>query len=106
VGFLVFWLARSPILNLTGLFIAGLGVANLFPLAMSIAVGTAPRQSNLASARVFLGTGTAILCAPLFLGWIADRVSIQNAYGMVMGFLVAAPAVTIISRRALAPGDR
>jgi MFS family permease len=106
VGFMMFWLARSPILNLTGLFIAGLGVANLFPLAMSIAVGTAPRQSNLASARVFLATGIAILCAPLFLGWIADRVSIQNAYGIVMGFLVTAPAVTIISHHALASGVR
>jgi fucose permease len=105
-GFMVFWLTRSPVLNLTGLFIAGLGVANLFPLAMSIAVGTAPRQSNLASARVFLGTGTAILCAPLFLGWFADRVGIQNAYGIVVGFLVAAPAVTITTHRALLPRGR
>jgi fucose permease len=99
VGFPIFWLARLAFLNVAGLFIAGLGVANLFPLTMSTAVGTAPQQSNVASARVSLGTGMAILSAPLILGWIADQVSLQNAYGMVALLLMMAIAIVFFAGR-------
>jgi fucose permease len=96
-GFLFFWRAGIPIVNLAGLFLAGLGVANLFPLAMALAIGTAPGQSDIASARVFLGTGAAILLAPILLGWAADRIAIQNALGMVALMLVVAFAVSLTS---------
>lgn len=98
-GFLVFWRAGIPILNLAGLFVAGLGIANLFPLTMSLAVGIAPQQSDIASARVFLGTGSAIFVTPPLLGWVADQVDIQSALGMVALMLVAALVVTFISSR-------
>jgi MFS family permease len=81
IGFPIFWLARLATFNIIGLFITGLGIANLFPLTLSIAVGLAADQSNRASARVSLGVGTALLTAPLLLGWLADRVSLQSAYG-------------------------
>jgi len=70
IGFPLFWLARLATLNILGLFITGLGIASMYPLTLSIAVGLAPGQSNLASARVSLGVGTALLTAPLFLGWL------------------------------------
>lgn len=98
VGFPVFWLTRLPTLNIIGLFITGLGIANLFPLSLSIAVGLAAGQSNLASARVSLGVGTALLIAPLSLGWAADRLGLQNAYGMVIALLIAASAVVMNNR--------
>jgi predicted MFS family arabinose efflux permease len=97
-GFPLFWLARLPALNLLGLFITGLGIANLYPLTLSIAIGLAPDQSNQASARVSMGVGTALLTAPLLLGWLADRLSLQLAYGLVILLMIAAFFIVINSR--------
>ncbi|MBU2609885.1 MAG: MFS transporter [Chloroflexi bacterium] len=102
VGFPVFWLARFAPLNIVGLFVAGLGVANLFPLSLSVAVGAAPQQTTTASARVSLGVGTAVLLAPLTLGWTADRVGLQNAYGIEALLLVIATMVILFSSRIIA----
>lgn len=99
IGFPVFWLARLATLNIIGLFITGLGIANLYPLTLSIAVGLAADQSNKASARVSLGVGAALLTAPLLLGWLADRLSLQNAYGMVIVLMAAACIIVINNRR-------
>jgi len=99
VGFPLFWLARLPVLNVLGLFITGLGIANLYPLIMSIAIGLAADQSNQASARVSLGVGTALLAAPLLLGWLADRLSLQQAYGMVIVLLLFVCAIVLNNRR-------
>ncbi|HSV85010.1 MAG TPA: MFS transporter [Levilinea sp.] len=93
-GFPLFWLGTRPWVNLAGLFITGFGVANLFPLAMSAAIGLAVQQVDQASSRVALASGSAIFGAPLALGWLADQVSIQNAYGVVAPLLLAAIAIT------------
>ncbi len=98
-GFPIFWLARFAPLNVAGLFIAGFGVANLFPLTLSIATGVAPAQADVASARISLGAGLAILIAPLTLGWTADQFNIQNAYGIVALLLVIAAVVTFLANR-------
>jgi fucose permease len=98
VGFPLFWLARLPALNVLGLFITGLGIANLYPLAMAVAIGLAQDQANLASARVSMAVGTALLTAPLLLGWLADRLSLQLAYGMVILLMIAAFFIVINSR--------
>jgi fucose permease len=99
IGFPIFWLARLATFNILGLFISGLGIASMYPLTLSIAVGLAPGHSNLASARVSLGVGTALLTAPLFLGWLADRIGLQSAYGMVIVLMVAACAIVMNNRR-------
>jgi len=98
IGFPIFWLARLATLNIIGLFITGFGIANMFPLTLSIAVGLAGGQSNLASARVSLGVGTALLTAPLFLGWLADRIGLQSTYSMVIVLMVAACDIVMNNR--------
>ena len=98
VGFPLFWLARLPVLNILGLFITGIGIANHYPLTLSLAIGVAADQSNTASARASLGVGTALLSAPLFLGWLADRISLQIAYGMVLVLMITAFAIVINNR--------
>ena len=98
IGFPLFWLARLAALNIIGLFITGLGIANLYPLTLSVAIGLAADQSNKASARVSLGVGTALLTAPLLLGWLADRLGLQSAYGMVIVLMVAACAIVMNNR--------
>jgi predicted MFS family arabinose efflux permease len=98
VGFPLFWLTRLPALNILGLFITGLGIANMYPLTISIAIGLARDQSNLASARISMGVGTALLTAPLLLGWLADRLSLQIAYGIVVVLMLAAIVIVAGSR--------
>ncbi len=99
IGFPIFWLARFAPLNLAGLFIAGLGVANMFPLTLSVALNVVPAQADVASPRVSLAGGTAILLAPLILGWTADQLNIQNAYGIVAVLAVMAAAITFWANR-------
>lgn len=82
-GFFVFWLAPSAPLNIAGLFLAGLGVANMYPLTLSAALGVVPNQVGLAASRMNMATGSAGLFAPLLLGSVAERAGIQVAYGVV-----------------------
>lgn len=100
VGFPVFWLAQTPALNLIGLFLVGLGVANLFPLTLSAASGVAAAQSNKASARVSFAAGTAILIAPQVLGSTADQIGIHNAFGIAGVLIVAVLLLTMMANRA------
>jgi fucose permease len=100
IGFPLFWLARLPALNILGLFLTGLGIANQYPLTLSIAIGLAAEQSNKASARVSMGVGVALLTAPLLLGWLADRLSLQTAYGLVVVLMIVA-CIIVINRRGL-----
>ncbi len=88
-GFLLYWLAPAAWLNVLGLFVTGLGVANLFPLTTAQAIAVAPGQSETASARFALASGSAVLLLPLLLGWSADLLGIRLAYGIV-GLLVIA----------------
>lgn len=92
IGFLIFWLAPNATSNVIGLFIAGLGVANMYPLTLSAALGVVPNQVGLAASRMNMATGMAGLCAPLILGGIADRFGIYQAYSVVAIMLTIAVA--------------
>jgi fucose permease len=89
-GFLAYWMAAGPLLAEIGLFVTGLGVASLYPLILSLAIGAAGRKSVQASARASLASGVAILALPLVLGRLADAVGIHQAYGVVILLLVGA----------------
>jgi MFS family permease len=99
IGFLIFWLTHISILNILGLFIAGLGIANLYPLTLSIAVGLVAGQSNRASARISLGVGSALLTVPLLLGWLADQLGLQKAYGFVTILMLMAMTIIAMNNR-------
>lgn len=89
IGFLLFWRAENSILALSGLFLTGLGVANLYPLILSLAINAANGNSVQAGARATLASGTAILALPLALGRLADAVGIRSAYAIVIVLLVS-----------------
>lgn len=84
VGFLLFWMVQSALVGAIGLFITGLGVASLYPMIISLAIGAAPGSSVQASARSSLASGTAIVSLPLVLGRLADAVGIHTAYAVVL----------------------
>lgn len=87
IGFPLFWVGVFIQVRLLGLFIMGLGIANLYPLISSSAIGLMPGRSEVASARLSLGVGLALISVPLLLGWIADRLTVWQAYGIVALFL-------------------
>lgn len=93
-GFLVFWLAANPLLAEAGLFLTGLGVANLYPTILSLAIGAAAGKTVEAGARATLASGSAILALPLVLGRLADAAGIRLAYGIVL-FLLAGTLLII-----------
>ena len=99
LGFPFFWLSPWVALSIAGLYLSGLGVANLFPLAMTLAVGSAPHLTDLASARISLAVGLAGISAPLALGWVADQVGIQKAYTVLAFFLSAGLILILFLRR-------
>ncbi len=83
IGFSLFWLGTTSILNITGLFLTGLGIANMYPLSFAAAVAAAEDQSSKAIARVSLACGGALLVMPIGLSFIADRAGLFNAYYVV-----------------------
>jgi fucose permease len=87
-GFLTYWQAGSVPVGVVGLFLTGLGVSNLYPLLLSLAIGAAGSNTIQASARATLASGAAILALPLILGGLADAVGIRPAYGLVGLLLV------------------
>ena len=104
IGFLLLWLAPIAPLNVAGLFLAGLGIANLFPQGISVALSLAPERANAAVARVGLLVGVAILIAPQVLGQAADAFGLRTAYGLVAAIIVVAlgtalAANTLVARR-------
>jgi fucose permease len=98
-GFPLFWLSTVPALSLLGLFVVGLGVGSVYPLAISVGVATAPGRTDTATARLGLAGGGAILTAPFVLGAFADRVGIERAYVIVVPLLLAAVALTLLAAR-------
>jgi len=77
------------ILTFTGIVLAGLGFANIFPLIFSITVDKMPERSNeLSGLMVTAIVGGAIL--PPIMGFVADKTSV------LIGFVVPLLAILYI----------
>ena len=103
-GFLIYWTASTPILGIVGLFITGLGVAGLYPLILSLAIGSAGSSVDRASALSSLASGTAIFLLPLILGRLADAVGIRSAYAVIIVLLVIAFVIILGTARSINMG--
>jgi fucose permease len=99
IGFTLFWTTSISILGLTGLFVIGLGVAGMYPLLLSLAIGVARNNTTQASARATLASGTAILALPLVLGRLADMIGIRQAYGVVGVLLIGVFLIVLTTRK-------
>ncbi len=98
-GFPMFWLGQTPVVNAFGLFVCGLGVANLFPLTLSLTSAVGMSNPDAASGLTSMSSGIAILLTPQFLGIIADRLGIQSAYFIVAPLGVAIIVVTVYANK-------
>lgn len=98
-GFLLQWLGAVAPVNVIGLFVCGLGVANLFPQSLAWITTLAGDQTDRAGALVSLAAGLAILVAPQILGSAADVIGIKQAMGLVVVILLAALGGILMARR-------
>lgn len=88
VGFAMFWLGTMVPVNCCGLFLTGLGIANMYPLCFSQAVAASPTMRSTAIARIGLLCGVSILVAPMVLSFIADKHGLFVAYASIAVVLI------------------
>jgi MFS family permease len=79
-GFGLFWLATQPAVAIGGLFLCGLGVANLYPLSLALTLAAAPDNGDIANARIQLLGGLLVIVAPYLLGSLADHLGLRAAF--------------------------
>jgi MFS family permease len=77
-GFALLWLADRPLVAQVGLTATGLGVANLYPLGLALALAAAPGRTDQAAGRTQLLVGAAVGLAPFALGALADAVGVRG----------------------------
>ena len=93
VGFLLLWLVPSAPVRLLGLFIAGLGIAGVYPFTVSVGMAVAPTSVDQVTARFVFSGSLAIFLAPFVLGVVADGAGIAVAFGVTLPLLLIAFAV-------------
>ena len=101
LGFVVLWPAGTTAPALLGLALLGLGIGNLFPMGLSVAVALAPTQAGLASGRAVAMTSLAVLVSPLLVGTLADATSLKSALTVVPVLLaLAAVGLALVRHQA------
>jgi MFS family permease len=99
IGILLFWLPGIAALALAGLLITGLGVANLFPLSLALALTAAPGRTDDANARTQLLGGLLTMVAPVLLGALSDRLSLPTAFTVSPALVVVLALLLLASQR-------
>ncbi|HQY31237.1 MAG TPA: MFS transporter, partial [Thermomicrobiales bacterium] len=105
-GTLVHWLSPVLVFSVIGLFLAGLGISNLYPLTTSLGLQAAGAASSEGGSRLGMATGISMLMSPLLFGILTDAASIQVAYAVEPIFLLAAILISTVGGRWLLSRDR
>jgi fucose permease len=102
IGTLAHWLSPILALSVIGLFLAGIGISNLYPLTTSIGLQAAEFNSSAAGSRLSLATGISMLVSPLLFGVITDLADIRVAFAAEPIFLLLAVGAATFGARWLA----
>ncbi|MEO8668010.1 MAG: MFS transporter [Bauldia sp.] len=89
-GFVVYWGIGNATAAVAGLFLLGLGIAALYPLSTTFAIGAAAGAEDVASVRLAVGFGISLLLAPMALGALADDFGLGPAH-------LVLPALILVS---------
>lgn len=100
VGFAAFWFSGQVVVALLGLFVAGMGIANLFPLSLALALDAAPGHTDAANARTQLLGGVLVIASPLLLGTLADHVGLSTAFAVEPVLLIISAVLLLAGTRA------
>ncbi len=101
-GFGVLWMAGTLPLSVTGLFVAGLGIATLFPLILDRGIGLSAGHPDIAMARSSLVLGLAAGSAPFALGALGSVMPVRTALLLVPVIVVVGLFGVVASRPAAA----
>lgn len=104
VGFGVLWTASTVPQSVVGLFVAGLGIASLFPLILDRGIVLSAGRPDLAMARSSLVLGLAVGSAPLALGALGSVMSVRTALLLVPVVVGVGLVGVVASRPAVAEG--
>ncbi len=88
-GFILYWVIATPVLAIAGVFLLGLAISLLYPLAIGLTVSAAGPLGDLAGTRSGYAAGTALLLSPLVLGGLADAVGLRMAHLAIPAIAVA-----------------
>jgi fucose permease len=105
-GFVVLWPATTAVQAVAGLALLGIGLGNLFPMAISVTVALAPDMAALVSGRAVAMSALAVLLAPLAVGGLADATSLQLALCVVPALLGLSAAALAVVRRTTSTAPR
>jgi MFS family permease len=97
-GFVILWTATALPVSIAGLFIAGLGLATLFPLTLDRGIALSAGQPDRAMARSSLVLGMAVGGAPFVLGALGSVMSVPSAMLLVPVLIVAGLVGVALSR--------
>jgi len=89
-GFVVAWLAASPVPMLIGLAVTGIGLGLQSPLAIGRVLTTTDGQVDRGAGLTSVAAGLASGIAPFVLASVADAVGVRTAFLLVPVFLVLA----------------
>ena len=81
-SFLLFWLVDQPALAIMGLFMCGVGIANLYPLALALTLDAADGREDRANARSQVILGLLAAGSPYLLGSLADQHGLAAAFAL------------------------
>ncbi len=77
-------------MNVAGLFVTGLGVANFYPLTVGSAMSVLPHGVDRALVRLQISAGGALLLMPLLVGILSDAVGMKSGMGVIVPTLLLA----------------
>jgi MFS family permease len=99
-GFGLFWLTDRPGLAIAGLFVCGVGIANLYPLSLALTIGAAEGHDDQANARTQLLGGLVTAAGPYLLGSLADRFGLTTAFALEPALIGACLLLLLAGLRA------
>jgi fucose permease len=85
-GSVLYCLASTILVRAVGLAVIGLGISNLYPSFLALALSKA--NETEASAKTTLASGIAILVFPFVLGGVADLTNLRQAQGLIPCVLI------------------
>lgn len=101
LGFAIFWFSPSSWLALIGLFLTGLGVANLYATTVTLVFDAAGAMRASAGSGTTLASGVAILLLPFALGSLADLIGINLAILLVFLLFVVMIILILYGRKVM-----
>jgi MFS family permease len=92
--------APGPATTTAGLFVAGLGLAPLFPNVTGLAAAQDPANAERGVARIAAASYVAFLIGPAASGWTADRYGLPLVFAVCAGLVLVAAALAWPTLRA------